>query len=395
MVLLLVGIITLSAIAGSVVRNIGGGPTHFKCSLKRSFRCIDETRDLLTHSVHTRDYDFEATRILWGVHLSEATRSCLRYQLFYIRRSVFVTPCVFDQLLRWNQLRPEGAHLQYSDFKDLAGICSDQVFRASACQIQDWYKFVFEPSIGKDLRSLGVHQSAVGVSSRSVRTGNFPVWAPDNDSAERIVRAEIQRLGRDSIVVAERSREDDDPDAWMDDLMDLMSGDVSEPILSLNGRLSPPPTSCLQPLLMSCVHEYERILQYLRDPSTIGRLSHIRNLVQDVPRKHTSCVYGAVGRFRNSILITPVQLEHILSLNSMNSPLTSADYTKSLNRMWNSCDLHLWYNYVINPNLGREVSSLGLREISLFPGGPSFSVPSGESLNQLINIELSRVREVV
>jgi hypothetical protein len=93
---------------------------------------------------------------------------------------VFVTPCEFDQLMGWNQSRPEGegSHLDYSDFKNLVETCNDREFRATACQIQAWYMWIFESNTGTDVESLGPSSVEQFKLSGNTRYGLLAIISP-------------------------------------------------------------------------------------------------------------------------------------------------------------------------------------------------------------------------
>jgi hypothetical protein len=390
--------------ASIVVRDVGASSLPDRCVRPRNPQCASQARDIFVYIRQAGNSEFETKNVFREVlpeYTPETIRSCLRSELYHLRRSLYMGECVFDHLTRWNQNSPEGTVFKYSDFEIIPLRCEAELFMGTPCQIMEWYRLVFGDNIGALVDSLGLHKISTSVIS-TVRTKNeIPVWVPNPRVAESIIDHAILRVGfpQDmSVMEPERVRVDETDNSWVDVLYDhfgVPSADLAAPIAQV-GILTSPAPFCLTPRRLSSGDLVSRVLRYMRDDSTeeLDILQAMRReLGLDFSDPSYAPVYSGLSRIRKNFFVTLAELERMLWLNRRNINLTPAAFTNEFSntRSHSICALQRWYYYVINPMAGKTVADLNLREhIDAARGAISFS-PSMAALKTMIESELSRI----
>jgi hypothetical protein len=366
--------------SGWLIRDVPSGVQPSHCSQKRDHvPCRSELEAALVIIRDSNSLSFGLSEIMRSVlpeGASEATVSCLRYELSVIRKSLFVTTCVFNELITWNRDDKLGTVREYVSFVHLAAFCRNSRVKENACQIHTWYDHVFARSVGRDIESLGLRETSIPIFA--THDGDFvPVWAPNVSIGRAILDFELELI-----------RPSDD--GWIDALIESFGEDpVDSSILMPNARLADPPSVCgKMRRVLSCKADYQMALEYLRGIGEIPQVTQVmENLEFERKNKPSfSCVYGALWNFRNSLILDARSYNHLLALNRKNAPMSAKFFNLTLDAQQRSrCDLHLWYYIVINPNRGRTLSSVGIREVE-----DGFAPPR-RALTELIDLELSRL----
>jgi hypothetical protein len=360
---------------GWVVRNVPSESLPPRCLKRRDdIPCRSELRAAL---VSIRNSNSLSVR-----SFLPKDASCLRNELLDVQKSLHVSTCVFDQFIAWNHVEQVGSIRDHESFVHLVEKCA--IFNEDACQIHIWYEYVFSRNIGKPVESLGLNPTSI--RSINAKVG-VPVWAPSVSIGRAIIDFQLER-----IPPKRRFEDIESDDSWIDVLTEHFGGQQVA-ILMPNGRLEDPPLACSKTRMLTCKADYEMALQFMRGIGEVpGVQSVMVELLFEVSNKPLySCIYRALSKFRKSLLLDTRSYNHLLTLNSGNVPISAGEFEQSLGDQpaRSRCDLHLWYHYVINPNLGRTVSSIGVHEVG--DGSGRVVAPPRQALLELIDFELSRL----
>jgi hypothetical protein len=405
---LLIASILVTASSSQLIRNVPALSPPSLCTSSRQSRCSDLAIQFLQRVRHSELYEFDFLEILDSplyINLPEATRACLRFQLYTLRRSLFVSGCVMAKLMGLNQERPEGVPLVYSDFRAVVHTCSRDTFGGTGCQIHAWYSQVIAANAGQTLDLIGVHNTAVRVSARKDRNHSLSVWRAPPQSCNAIVDTEIARLIPPVGRKRQREEGDVDPDHWLDELIDALDAPSPSPIFSSllqpHGVLRDVSVQCTRPLAGECPGELTAALQLLRKkvseweiPSVATVLGH---LGIDTSHPNYKCVFRNLKGVRDSLFVTEPTLARLLSMNQKNVPLSSSEFGHLFRTARDdgvrSCPSQLWYFHVINPIVGRTLHDANLSNVSMPDQSMKF-YPSVTVMRAFIDVALSRIQPV-
>ncbi len=166
------------------------------------------------------------------------------------------------------------------------------------------------------------------------------------------------------------------------------------------------PSRCTQLKFSLCADEVLRALEMMREmhaPFVITNI--IRSLGYSLDDAKRECIYRAIRSIVGGVYISGPALGFLVSLNQNHMPThISADVFEAMYKEEHHmpacpsrpsrCKLHKWYLGVINPNIGKAISSLGLHRVpydySQKKKVPVYA-PSDANIKRLIEMEIDRL----
>jgi hypothetical protein len=391
-----------------VVRDVQGGTLPRICNRQRDVKCADLAREIFQRIQDSGEYMFDSEQLMGEVNrLGHSTRSCVRFQLYYLRRALYTSECVMDRLIDLNQLRPEWTELEPAVFREVASACKDDGFGASVCQIQNWYIHVFDERVGDPIEFQKMELKAL--------RKDIPVWVAPASVSARLVGTEIKRLEepvtrtmnhsvkRRKIAVEYEQMDTSSiemDEEWMDLLLEEdIPADIVSPTTRIMpfGLIRPPVGSCSSMRTLKCSSDYIRAVRFMRWGITKGELIEVSQLLEMIGAKYLDsqyrCLRSAIRTFRQSLFVSREDLEIMLRLNHKNEEISPQVFAKTIQAESafpdRTCGRHAWFFYVINRNRGKTLGDMNLTESTDAHGGPVF-LPSFTDIEQLIDFELTR-----
>jgi hypothetical protein len=172
--------VSLGILDASVIRNVNSAEPPSHCTEPRSFACNELCGDMYTEIQGLGQFSSDMGTAFIS-RASKHDRSCLWRMRLPLRRSLWMSDCVYDRLVLLNQ--GDGT-VPFETFTRIATRCSADPNPASDCQIQNWYVEVFEATVGRTVESLGLVQS----SDTSFH------WLPPVEIVHRIIDSERGKI---------------------------------------------------------------------------------------------------------------------------------------------------------------------------------------------------------